>query len=36
MLMGDFMKFCHGLQDRTPQNSENPLLPIFTELWPFL
>lgn len=36
MLMGDFMKFCHGLQDRTPQNSTNPLLPIFTELWPFL
>jgi hypothetical protein len=36
MLIGDFIKFCSGLSERTPQNGVNPLLPIFTELWPFL
>ncbi len=36
MLIGDFFKYCSGLSDRTSANTVNPLLPIFTELWPFL
>ena len=36
MLIGDFVKYCAGLSERTAANTINPLLPIFTELWPFL
>lgn len=35
-LIGDFMKNCNELQDRTPENQVNPLVPVFSELWPFL
>lgn len=36
MLMGDFVKYCAGLPDKITANTNNPLLPIYTELWPFL
>lgn len=36
MLIGDFMKYCVGLSERTTSSQVNPLAPIFTELWPFI
>jgi len=36
MLIGDFMKFCSGLSERTNSNQINPLTPIFNEIWPLI
>ena len=35
-MIGDFIKYCSGLSERTGANQINPLLPIFSELWPFI
>lgn len=36
MLIGDFIKYCSGMSERLGPKDVNPLLPIFTELWPFI
>jgi len=36
MLMGDFLKYCSGLSEKTPSNEVNPMIPILNEMWPFI
>jgi hypothetical protein len=36
LLMGDFLKHCSGMSEKTPSGSRNPLIPIYEEMWPFL
>ena len=36
LLMGDFLKYCDAMSEKTPTGSVNPLIPILNEMWPFI